>query len=108
MVANGDVKSESDITRTVTYTGVNGVMAARGILQNPAMFGGYGEVPLHCIEDWVDISLSSGLTFTSFHHHLMHMLERVQARTERRVFNTLSSTPAVLEFLNDHYGIKFR
>ena len=30
-----------------------GVMAARGILNNPAMFAGYQSTPLQCVADWV-------------------------------------------------------
>ena len=30
-----------------------GVMAARGILNNPAMFAGYQSTPLQCVTDWV-------------------------------------------------------
>jgi hypothetical protein len=31
-----------------------GVMAARGILTNPAMYAGYDSLPLQCIQDWVN------------------------------------------------------
>ena len=105
VIANGDIKNDSDIERTVASTGVDGVMAARGILSNPAMYDGYTETPLHCIEQWVDISLHCGITFTSFHHHLMFMLEKIQSKTDRRIFNNLNSIPSVLEFLRDHYNI---
>lgn len=30
-----------------------GVMAARGILNNPAMYVGYDCTPLQCVTDWV-------------------------------------------------------
>ena len=36
-------------------------MAARGILQNPAMYAGYDETPLECVKDWVSISNLSSL-----------------------------------------------
>lgn len=108
VVANGDMKNESDIKRTVQETRADGVMAARGMLQNPAMFAGFDETPLECLQDWVDIALGTGLTFTSFHHHCMYMLERIMAKTERRVFNTLNSTPGVLEFLKQNYDIQYK
>ena len=106
VIANGDIKTLDDIRAVVESTKVNGVMAARGILQNPAMYDGFTSTPVQCVQDWVDISLRCGLTFTCFHHHLMYMLEKVMAKTERRVFNTLTSIPAVLDFLNEHYGIR--
>ena len=40
LVANGDVFSIDDAHRIHEQTGVDGVMAARGILANPGMFAG--------------------------------------------------------------------
>jgi len=105
VVANGNITSESDVERVRKMTGVDGVMAAQGMLNNPAMYLGYDETPLFCIEDWVNISLSLGTHFTQFHHHLMFMLEKIQSKAERLVFNNLSSTTGVLDFLEKHYLI---
>lgn len=105
VVANGDIKCEADINDVRAKTGVNGVMAARGILTNPAMYAGYDSLPLQCIQDWLDISLSLGISFTHFHHHLMYMLEKILSKPERRVFNTLRSIPAVLSHLENNFGI---
>ena len=105
VVANGDIRCEDDIIKVHQETGVDGVMSARGILENPALFAGYSHTPKECVEDWVDLSLRTGVTFTQFHAHLIHMLDKVTARTEKRVFNTLSSTAAVLDYLEHHYGI---
>ena len=105
VVANGDIRSEEDVLRVREETGVDGVMSARGILDNPALYAGYSHTPLECVRDWVALSLGTGVTFTQFHSHLIHMLDKVTARTEKRVFNTLSSTPAVLDYLEYHYSI---
>ena len=105
VVANGDVRTEEDVLRVQEETGVDGVMSARGILDNPALYAGYSHTPLECVRDWVGLSLGTGVTFTQFHSHLIHMLDKVTTRTEKRVFNTLSSTPGVLDYLNYHYGI---
>ena len=40
VVANGDIKSLRDMEETVASTGCDGVMAARGMLENPAMYAG--------------------------------------------------------------------
>ena len=53
----------------------------------------------------VDIALATGTPFTCFHHHLIQMFERVTSKAEKRVFNVLTSTPAVLDYLEDNYGI---
>ena len=105
VVANGDIRCEEDVVRVREETGVDGVMSARGILDNPALYAGYSHTPFECVRDWVALSLGTGVTFTQFHAHLIHMLDKVTARTEKRVFNTLSSTPAVLDYLECHYGI---
>ncbi|KAK6177226.1 hypothetical protein SNE40_015367 [Patella caerulea] len=105
LIANGDIKSLKDVQLTVDQTGVHGVMAARGILTNPAMYSGEDITPLHCIKHWLDISLSLGTPFPIFHHHLIYMLERILCRSERRIFNTLGSMSAILNFLQEQYDI---
>jgi tRNA-dihydrouridine synthase 4 len=59
VVANGDIKSLQDAEEIQSVTKVDGVMAARGILQNPAMYSGYENTPLQCVQDWVYIFFSS-------------------------------------------------
>lgn len=53
VIANGDIKSLHDVEEIQTVTKVDGVMAARGILQNPAMYCGFENTPLQCVQDWV-------------------------------------------------------
>lgn len=82
-------------------------MSARGILQNPAMFGGYSRTPRECVEQWIRISLDSGVLFATFHHHLVFMLERVLPKHSRRTFNSMNTFPDVLNFLNDYFLFNF-
>lgn len=133
VIANGDIKCLRDVESTHQLTGVDGefelipmciddvlllnvltcfcilcllgVMAARGLLANPAMFTGCEDTPLECVWDWVDISVEQGTPFTCFHRHLIYMLERVSSQPERKVFNSLSSTSAVIDYLQYTYGL---
>lgn len=105
VVANGDIRSMGDVALVREQTGVDGVMAARGMLANPAMYAGFEETPLQCIRDWLDISLSLGTPFPCFHHHLIYMLEKTLSRAERRIFNSLASTSAVVEYLRENFGL---
>ncbi|XP_047489093.1 tRNA-dihydrouridine(20a/20b) synthase [NAD(P)+]-like [Penaeus chinensis] len=107
VIANGDVRSLDDADRIQKVTGVNGVMAARGILENPAMYAGYESTPLECVKDFVNIAVSTGTPFSCFHHHLIYMLEKSFSRSERRYFNVLGSTSGVISFLNEKYMIEF-
>lgn len=51
VVANGDIKSLEDVDHVRAVTGVRGAMAARGLLENPAMFAGYTTTPNECVRD---------------------------------------------------------
>ena len=105
VVANGDVKRLADVEQTVALTGCDGVMAARGMLENPAMFAGYDVTPDRCISDWVRLALATGTLFSCFHHHLIYMCERRSSRADRKIFNALESTAAVLDFLVNNWNI---
>ena len=83
-------------------------MAARGLLENPAFYAGFEETPKSCVENWLKIAIATGTQFGCFHHHLSYMLERIFSRTERKFFNSLNSTSAVLDYLSDNFGIKYK
>ncbi|XP_064606472.1 tRNA-dihydrouridine(20a/20b) synthase [NAD(P)+]-like isoform X2 [Liolophura sinensis] len=105
VVSNGDIKQLDDCYTVYEKTHADGFMAANGLLENPAMFAGFRETPKECVKKWIDLSLSLGTSFQCFHHHLMFMLEKVMGRPERRIFNMLGSTSAVLAFLRDNYDL---
>nr|XP_045596403.1 tRNA-dihydrouridine(20a/20b) synthase [NAD(P)+]-like [Procambarus clarkii] len=107
VVANGDVRSMDDAHRIQKITGVNGVMAARGMLENPAMYAGYTTTPLECVKDWVNVALETGTQFTCFHQHLIYMMDKSLTRADRRYFNVLGSTSGVLTYLTEKYMIEF-
>jgi tRNA-dihydrouridine synthase len=50
-----------------------GVMAARGLLENPALFAGHEVTPWKCVEKFVNYALSFGLNYHIFQHHLSEM-----------------------------------
>jgi len=107
VLANGDIYSLQDAVSVREKTGVNGVMAARGMLDNPAMFAGYETTPLECVQDFVDFSLSLGTSPSLFRHHLGYMLDSTMMGLDKRHFWSLHSTPAILEFLTDRYSITY-
>ncbi|XP_024941965.1 DNA repair and recombination protein RAD54-like isoform X2 [Cephus cinctus] len=53
LIANGDVKSLTDAHNLYEEVDCNGIMAASGILTNPALFSGAESTPLSCIQDWI-------------------------------------------------------
>jgi len=59
-------------------------MSARGILQNPALFTGATVTPKECIQEFVDLALSTGLQDVKMHNHLMYMLYNVHTSVEKK------------------------
>ncbi|ODO08871.1 tRNA-dihydrouridine synthase 4 [Cryptococcus wingfieldii CBS 7118] len=106
-VANGDLWELEDARRMRRETGVEGVMAARGLLANPALFAGYDKTPEHCVSQFINIGLDYGFVFPLFHRHLAYMLESHMARAEKVWFNSLQSQASAIDFLEER-GIDFR
>ena len=82
------------------YLGCDGVMAAQGLLNNPAMFEGYTFTPIQCVQDWLNICDEYNFHFTPFHNHLIYMLAKVLSRPEKRIFNALKTRDEVTDFLH--------
>jgi tRNA-dihydrouridine synthase 4 len=124
VVANGDIFSLDDARKTREMCGVHGVMSARGLQENPALFAGHDRIPLAGIEVnlllplWVfkhnhlcsiwflvlqrflSLSAQHGFMFPLFHRHLADMLGPwFSSREEKKFFNMLSSPPSVIDFL---------
>ncbi|KAI9298542.1 FMN-linked oxidoreductase [Neoconidiobolus thromboides FSU 785] len=103
---NGNIFSLADADKMVENTKVDGVMSARGILNNPALFTNAPYTPMECVEKYVHKALEQGTNTFIFHHHLMYMLESTMSKAEKKSFNVLSSIPAILDHLEEHYGLE--
>ena len=51
------------------------------------------------------MALAAGTPFACFHHHLIYMCSPSMSRADRRIFNALTSTAAVLDFLEEKFAI---
>ncbi len=82
-LSNGDVFSLSDAKLHVEKTGVDGVMAARGLLQNPALFRGDEGCPWEAVERFMGQVVRRPLPFKLVVHHLSEMMgsDRSQCRS---------------------------
>lgn len=101
VIANGGVKTLDDANNLHNLTECNGVMAASGILVNPALFSGAKRTPMTCIKLWMNMKsmYQDKITFQCYHHHLVFMLEKVLTRQQKQVFNHLCTFESVDEFL---------
>lgn len=110
LVANGDVKTLRGADALHAATGCDGVMSARGILSNPALFAGHDATPLECVQHWIDLVVAVGdaITFQCFHHHLTFMMDKLMSRKVRVEFNDFTRKEQVLAFLAERYGLRPR
>lgn len=104
IVANGGIKTLEDANIMFDSVYCRGVMAASGILTNPALFSGLNKTPLSCIKLWMDIrnKQKEKITFQCYHHHLVFMLEKVLSKQEKKVFNNLNSFESVDSFIKEN------
>ena len=65
VVLNGDAFSIDDATRMIEATGVDGVMAARGLLPIPALFANYRKTPWGAVERFLDYNMRSPLAIST-------------------------------------------
>lgn len=111
LIVNGNVDSFQDACKLHEKTQAAGVMAARGLLANPAIFNSAyplaTSTPKACVEQWLDIAESAGdhLLFQCFLHHLSFMWSSQMKRALRVKLNSLGSKLQVLEFLAEHCDV---
>ncbi|XP_053691400.1 tRNA-dihydrouridine(20a/20b) synthase [NAD(P)+]-like [Sabethes cyaneus] len=109
VVANGDIFSLQNADLMHEFTNCDGVMAARGILSNPALFAGCEKTPLECIQRWLSIATEAdtNITYQAMHHHLTFMAESLLTRQQRIVFNNLTKDKQrVLDFFREEFDLK--
>jgi len=104
VIANGDVTQWEDVEELYQKTGANGVMAARGLLENPALFSGSRQTPAACIREYVDLALHHATPFKTAHHHLAQMTISHFTRPERLAFYSCKSMSGTLDFLRTRFG----
>lgn len=108
VIFNGDVDSLQQADKFYEITKCDGMMSARGILKNPALFAGYNETPVSCVQDWINIheQQKEKMTFQNFHHHLSFMTESIVSRADRIRLNELNKRPQILEFVKEIFSIE--
>lgn len=108
IIFNGDVSSLDEADKFYDATKCDGMMSARAVLSNPALFEGYQQTPIAAIQDWLDIHHRQldKMTFQNFHHHLVFMMENMLKRSERNHFNELTKRQQCLDFLKEKFSIE--
>ncbi|SCU98474.1 LADA_0H13256g1_1 [Lachancea dasiensis] len=108
VIANGDCFSMRDLQKIVDYCGVDGVMAVRGLLDNPALFSGYDKCPWGALELFWHYAMEfGGLPHQLLLHHLHCMFESMGL--EKSLHNELMNirtTTELIEWFDSHFVLK--
>ncbi|KAI5838661.1 dihydrouridine synthase [Morchella snyderi] len=105
VVANGDVFCLDDVDRIIKATRVDGVMAARGLLENPALFAGYSTTPWGAVEKFLHLNMTLGpLPHQLTVHHVGEMMLRMLNKKERSsMVDNSSNTIELLDWLDERF-----
>lgn len=101
VIANGNIFTLQEAEHLHEITGANGIMSARGLLENPALFAGYDKTPWEAVTRYLELSVKYGTCHAIMHHHLVTMMQSILPSSIARHFNTLSSIPSIIDFIND-------
>lgn len=108
LVANGDCFTLNDCYRISEYTKVDGVMAVRGLLCNPALFDGYDKCPWGAVELFVHYAMQfGGLPYQLLQHHLYTMLENMGLdKLLLKELMEIKNTAHLIDWLDEMFVLK--
>ncbi|TGZ81428.1 hypothetical protein EX30DRAFT_330994 [Ascodesmis nigricans] len=107
VLANGDVFTLRDALHISSYTGVDGVMAARGLLTNPCLFAGFEKTPWGALERFLDYAFKMNVPFAVTVHHVGEMMEEMVTRKERaRMVENCRNIVQLVEWLDERFVLK--
>lgn len=108
VIANGDCFNLKDFHHISEYTKVDGVMAVRGLLENPALFDGYEKCPWGTIELFWNYAMEyGGLPYQLLQHHLYTMLENMELeKMFLRQLMDIKNTAQLIDWFDDNFIFK--
>ena len=83
VLANGDIYDLADVKKILSLTKVDGVMAARGILENPALFAGHDVTSIECVQKFLEHTVRYPMPFPLVLHHFSEMTGRMSGMTKK-------------------------
>jgi tRNA-dihydrouridine synthase 4 len=106
IVANGDAYTIQDVKDIAAQTGVDGVMAARGMLENPALFAGYDVTPVECVQKFMGYALRCPIPFELVRHHLCDMTIKMDGmgKKQKRALMECRDLLELTDFVEDRWG----
>lgn len=83
---------------------LDGIMAAQGLLENPALFAGYTSTPVHVIEEFMNYAVRGGLRTELIQHHLGEMMGKMVSKRDRKKLFDLRDLIEVCDWVEGVLG----
>nr|POE78594.1 trna-dihydrouridine(20a/20b) synthase [nad(p)+] [Quercus suber] len=105
--ANGDAYSMADVRDITAQTDADGIMAARGLLENPAMFAGHDMAPVGCVQTFVQYAIRCPIPFPLVLHHVHEMSARYQDMTKKEKKRLMACQDLIdlIDFVEGKWGL---
>ncbi|KAK4495776.1 hypothetical protein PRZ48_013044 [Zasmidium cellare] len=106
LLANGDAYTLSGVQEILNKTQADGIMAARGILENPAMFTGQDHVTPELLLEFLEWAVRCPIPFPLVLHHISEMVGRMEGTTKkiRREVMECTDLVDVIDFVEGRWG----
>jgi len=106
VIANGDAYTLSDVHKIAQLTEADGVMAARGILENPAMFAGHDVTPAECVHRLLGHAIRCPMPFPLVLHHISEMTARMPGmnKKEKRRLMECQGLLDLVDYVEGRWG----
>ena len=106
ILANGDVYSLRDAHNIAAETGVDGVMSARGLLENPALFAGHETTPLEAVARFMHYCTLGGMRHELVVHHIAEMCGKMTSRKQRVGLMNCADMVDVIDWLDERWELQ--
>lgn len=109
IIANGNIRSMDDAEKCFFNTRADGIMAANGLLANPALFltmQSNKKTEDFVIQDWLAIADSSAtIKLKTFQQHILLMMGGWMNRKQKDQFVKLKTKSAIINYLEVEFGL---
>ncbi|KNC49593.1 tRNA-dihydrouridine synthase [Thecamonas trahens ATCC 50062] len=105
VLANGDINSVADAHSVAAATGVDGVMSARGLLANPAMFAGLDYTPIEAVREYIRLSLAYSEKFVRVRYHVLTMTSAILPRWARSALAEVHTVSDIFDLFLSRFNI---
>ena len=106
MLANGDVYTLQDAENIASFTGVQGAMSARGILENPCLFSGHAITTLEAVAKIMAHAAATGLRYELVQYHVHEMLSKTATKRQKKQIMECRDMLQLTDWLEDELHLQ--